>query len=129
MLLSSPDSILECDGRKIAKGFKLNLIHEKRQLRFKSIFYDRKETEIPIDLVIFKYSDVSIKLPSIIFTANGKEMNNDCTFNLKLTINLLKRNLSLTGVVGNTSLEINARPINMKAITSMIEEFISVIKK
>lgn len=128
MRLTSPDSIIECDGRKIIKGFKLNLIPHDRQLRLKTTLYDRGEKEIPIDLVIFNYSKPILSLPSIGFTVTGVENNTNCNFSLKLSINIVKRNLSVIGRIKENSIEINAKPINISLIAKVIDEILTIVK-
>lgn len=113
MIISSKEAVILFDDKPTFKGFRLNLDHKSRKLRLKTSVYDYdgdNEVLIPMDIVVTNYSNIMFDLPSTIsFNVIGKELNKNIDFNIKLSINLVKRSLSgIIGKIGKTTINCHA---------------------
>ena len=105
MLISSKEAIVLVDNTPIINGFRLNIDPKSHQIRLKTSVFDN-ESLIPIDIVVTNYSNIISNLSTISLNVTGIELNTHINFNIKISINLLKKTISgIIGKIGKTHID------------------------
>lgn len=107
MIIKLPSGEITVDGKAVLKDVKLN-IASNNQLRLKFIYFTKRNVEIPLDIVVYKYTKPVVeKLTNVVIYIDGEELNNGINFNLKLTYSILNRRLNVSGNIGDDNININ----------------------
>lgn len=98
-MLLKIDGSVTLDNCPLVKDFKLNVLNNKHQLRCKFIRII-EEREVPVDIIVYRYSDPSFsRIGSITVDVDGREMNYDIPFTLKLIFSFIKKKTTITGMI------------------------------
>lgn len=107
MIIKLPDGEVTIDGKAVLKNVKLN-IASNNQLRLKFVYFTKRKKEIPLDIVVYKYTKpVLEKLTNVVIYVNGEELNNRIDFNLKLIYSIINRRLNISGNIGDDNINTN----------------------
>lgn len=107
MIIRLPSGEITVDGKAVLKDVKLN-IASNNQLRLKFIYFTKRNVEIPLDIVVYKYTKPVVeKLTNVVIYIDGEELNSGINFNLKLTYSILNRRLNVSGNIGDDNININ----------------------
>lgn len=107
VIIRLPSGEITVDGKAVLKDVKLN-IASNNQLRLKFIYFTKRNVEIPLDIVVYKYTKPVVeKLTNVVIYIDGEELNNGINFNLKLTYSILNRRLNVSGNIGDDNININ----------------------
>lgn len=107
MIIKLPDGEVTIDGKAVLKNVKLN-IASNNQLRLKFVYFTKRKKEIPLDIVVYKYTKpVLEKLTNLVIYVNGEELNNRIDFNLKLIYSIINRRLNISGNIGDDNINTN----------------------
>lgn len=107
MIIRLPSGEITVDGKAVLKDVKLN-IASNNQLRLKFIYFTKINVEIPLDIVVYKYTKPVVeKLTNVVIYIDGEELNSGINFNLKLTYSILNRRLNVSGNIGDDNININ----------------------
>lgn len=107
MIIKLPDGEVTIDGKAVLKNVKLN-IASNNQLRLKFVYFTKRKKEIPLDIVVYKYTKPVIeKLTNVVIHVNGEELNNRIDFNLKLIYSIINRRLNISGNIGDDNINTN----------------------
>ena len=98
-------NVIYVDKKPMAENIRLNIQPLTHRLRLK-ITYISGEEKTPIDVVVFKWSPKLDKL-ALSITIDGKDMTTNTDFLIKLSYDVLKRQLKLTGRVGDEDVKIH----------------------
>ena len=115
MKLTMPGDI-ELDGKAIVRNFRLNEVN--RQFRIKSeMFWDEAWRETDIAIMEIKFG-----LPN--FELVGIDMIRQTSFKLKISLNILKRSVSITGKFNNRDVNV----VGVQHLNELIRSVINIIK-
>lgn len=107
MIIRLPSGEITVDEKAVLKDVKLN-IASNNQLRLKFIYFTKRNVEIPLDIVVYKYTKPVVeKLTNVVIYIDGEELNSGINFNLKLTYSILNRRLNVSGNIGDDNININ----------------------
>lgn len=117
MLIECIGTPVNVDGKPLLKDFRLYIDPEHR-LRFK-VKYLFGDHEVPVDIVVYRYSLPKLDKLSLGISIEGKEMTHDVRYMLWLGYNFLDRKWTLRGTVGGRQ---------VKYEMSTILEIVQVVK-
>ena len=99
MLIKIPGSI-SVDGNDILSNMRLNLILDKRQIRFKSDV-NRSNKKFPIDIVVYSYSIPKIDIKGkISMNINGEDLVKKRKIYLTVSFHIPSKRWVVTGRYG-----------------------------
>lgn len=111
-------NVVSVDKKPFAENFRLNIQPANHQLRLK-VTYINGEDKIPVDLVVFNWSP-KIEKFTLGISIDGKEMTTGMNFLVRLSYDVLKRHIKLTGNVAGKDIKFN--------ITS-VKDFLEIPKE
>lgn len=121
MLLEFLEKPVMIDRKPVMQNFRLNLEHARRGLRMKAEFIDPNGGRpVPVDIAVYKYSDVGLERLSLAISLNGEEMLRKLKFDLKLSFDFFKRRWKLKGTFGQ--MPINREMDSIAQIFIVIQE-------
>ena len=111
-------NVISVDKKLFAENLRLNIQPETHQLRLK-VTYISEEQKTPVDIVVFKWTPKLEKL-NMAMVIDGKEMTTNTNFLLKLSYDIFKRQLKLSGNIAGNDVKVN--------ITNM-QDFLEIPKQ
>ena len=108
MLIEFPQAI-SVDKNPLVKDIRLNVQAEKHQLRLKAE-YIHGELVTPVDLVVFRWTPKLDKL-SLSILIDGKELTTQTDFLIKLSYDVIRNNLKLSGNIAGKEIKKNLTSI------------------
>lgn len=121
MLIECIGTPVNVDGKPLLKDFRLYIDPEHR-MRFK-MKYLFGENEVPVDIVVYRYSIPKLDKLSLGITAEGKEMTHDVRYKIWLGYNFLDRKWTIKGTVG-----VNQVKHEMSTILEIVQVVKSIIE-
>lgn len=99
MLIKIPQSV-SIDNNDILSNIRLNLILDKRQVRFKSDI-NRSSKKIPVDIVVYSYTIPKIDIKGkISMNINGEDLINKRKIYLTISFHVTSKRWVVTGRYG-----------------------------
>jgi hypothetical protein len=112
------------NGKTVMHNLGLSLFPDKHQLRFRSTFYAKDGSEKPVDIVVDHYSEPVWNLTTVETSCEGFDVKTGTIFKLKISVNILKRDIILKGSIGSSSIDKKFKSIDKNSIHQLVE-FIS----
>lgn len=95
---------IKVDGNNIIKNLRLNMKPKDHQLRLKLI-YLITGTELPLDLVIYKWTNPKLDKMSLSIDITGEELSKKLSIRARLAYDFLRKSWKIKGNIGTRSID------------------------
>ena len=127
MLIEITEGPIKIDKKPLLKNLRVN-IAGNNQYRIKTIILDENQFETPVDLIIYKMTFApKVKSFSLCMNLEGIENHTRTNFNVSLAYSITHQEISITGVVGNNSINIKSK--NDAEVITALSKIITQCKK
>lgn len=115
------------DSKPILKDIRINIVSNKHQLRAKMVYIDKDLKDMPLDIVVYNYSNprISIHNQGIEFDINGEEYIRHIGIQLRVGFNIFKKILTLDGTINGQQVRIDVNKDQLHTAIDMIKTFLN----